>query len=108
MHADMTQLAVSALAIALLILLITKLRLHPFLALMLSAGFLGVASGLAPTATVKTFEKGFGGVLSTVGLVIGLGSMRKYNLTYKEFRRGDEAAGLKEGSRSALLADPLA
>jgi len=34
--------------------------------------------------------------------------MRKYNLTYKEFRRGDEAAGLKEGSRSALLADPLA
>jgi len=75
MHADMTQLAVSALAIALLILLITKLRLHPFLALMLSAGFLGVASGLAPTATVKTFEKGFGGVLSTVGLVIGLGSM---------------------------------
>jgi len=63
------------LAILLLILLITRLRFHPFLALILAAGFLGIASGVSPVDTVKSFQKGFGGILSSVGLVVGLGSM---------------------------------
>jgi GntP family gluconate:H+ symporter len=62
-------------AILLLVLLITKVKLHPFLALILTAGFLGCAAGLAPTAVIKSFEKGFGGILSSVGLVVGLGTM---------------------------------
>ncbi|HXP96689.1 MAG TPA: gluconate:H+ symporter [Telmatospirillum sp.] len=70
-----TQIVISALAIVLLVLLITRLKLHPFPALIIAAGFLGIASGLAPTNVIKTFEKGFGGILSSVGLVIGLGCM---------------------------------
>jgi GntP family gluconate:H+ symporter len=64
-----------AIAIVLLVLLITRLKMHPFLALILTAGFLGSAAGLAPTAVIKSFEKGFGGILSSVGLVVGLGTM---------------------------------
>ena len=75
MHVDPTQLIGPALTIPLLILLITKLRLHPFLALILASGFLAAVSGVAPIAAVKHFQKGFGDVLGSLGLVIGLGSM---------------------------------
>lgn len=63
------------LTIVLLIFMITRLHFHPFLALVLSAGFLGLASGLVPVDVVKHFQKGFGDVLSSLGMVIGLGSM---------------------------------
>jgi GntP family gluconate:H+ symporter len=59
----------------LLILLITRLKMHPFLALILASSFLGCSAGLAPTAVVKSFERGFGSILSSVGLVVGLGTM---------------------------------
>ncbi|MCA1326376.1 gluconate:H+ symporter [Herbaspirillum sp. alder98] len=75
MHPDVTQLVSPVLAIVLLILLITRLRFHPFLALILSAGFLGIVSGVSPVDTVKSFQKGFGSILASVGLVVGLGSM---------------------------------
>lgn len=62
-------------SIAILVILITKFKFHPFLALIIAAGFLGVAAGLSPTQTIKSFEKGFGGVLGSTGLVVGLGTM---------------------------------
>ena len=40
MHPDVYQLVSPVLAILLLILLITRLRFHPFLALILSAGYI--------------------------------------------------------------------
>ena len=75
MQFNIIQVAAPIAAIVLLIVLILKLKLHPFLALMVSAGFLGLISGLTPAATVQTFQKGFGGILSSTGLVVGLGSM---------------------------------
>jgi len=75
MSPDYTLLIGPVLAIILLIVLITRFHFHPFLALILSAGFLGLVSGMAPVETVKGFEKGFGQVLGSLGLVIGLGSM---------------------------------
>ncbi|EMQ2085183.1 permease DsdX [Salmonella enterica subsp. enterica] len=62
-------------SIIILVFLITKFKFHPFLALIIASGFLGVAAGLSPTQTIKSFEKGFGGVLGSTGLVVGLGSM---------------------------------
>ena len=62
-------------SIAILVFLIIKFKFHPFLALIIAAGFLGVAAGISPTQTIKSFEKGFGGVLGTTGLVVGLGTM---------------------------------
>ena len=75
MHVDQFTLIWPVLAILLLIVLITRLRLHPFLALILAAGFLGISAGIAPVEAVKHFQKGFGEVLGGLGLVIGLGTM---------------------------------
>lgn len=75
MHFEFSQFISLISAIVILIVLITKFKLHPFLALILAAGFLGVAAGLTPTQTIKSFEKGFGGVLGSTGLVVGLGTM---------------------------------
>lgn len=75
MQSMLHPLIAPVLALVLLILLITRVKLHPFLALILASAFLGVSAGLAPTAVIKSFEKGFGSILSSVGLVVGLGTM---------------------------------
>jgi gluconate:H+ symporter, GntP family len=75
MASDPIRLAVVVIAILSLIVLITKFRIHPFIALILASWFLGIACGLPPTEVIKHFEKGFGDVLSFVGIVIGLGAM---------------------------------
>ena len=75
MASDPVRLAVVVIAILALIVLITKFRIHPFIALILASWFLGIACGLPLMEVIKHFEKGFGDVLSFVGIVIGLGAM---------------------------------
>ena len=58
-----------------LIVLITRFKLHPFVALTLAAGFLGLTSGMPVDKVVKSYQDGFGGVLGFVGIVLGLGTM---------------------------------
>jgi len=62
-------------AIVALILLITRLKVHPFIALILASGFLGLTSGMPVAQVVKAFQDGVGGVLGFVGIVLGLGTM---------------------------------
>ena len=71
-----TFLLVDALiAIVGLIVLITRFRIHPFIALTLAAGFLGLTSGMPVALVMKSFQDGFGGVLGFVGIVLALGTM---------------------------------
>lgn len=63
------------LAIVLLIVLITRVKLHPFFALLISTIALGLANGLGVTKAVSTFTDGFGGQLGVTGVVIALGAM---------------------------------
>jgi GntP family gluconate:H+ symporter len=58
-----------------LILLITKFKVHPFVALTIAAGFLGLTSGMPVDKVMKAFQDGFGGVLGFVGIILGLGTM---------------------------------
>ncbi|MGR4896972.1 GntP family permease [Stenotrophomonas sp. LARHCG68] len=58
-----------------LILLITRLKLHPFVALIIAAGFLGLSAGMPVATIVSSFQEGFGGVLGFVGVVLALGTM---------------------------------
>lgn len=58
-----------------LILLITRCKLHPFLALIIASGFLGLTSGMPVAQIVKAFQDGFGGVLGFVGVLLALGTM---------------------------------
>lgn len=58
-----------------LIILITRFRVHPFVALTIAAGFLGLVAGVPLPDIIKSFQKGFGGVVGFVGIVLGLGTM---------------------------------
>ena len=58
-----------------LILLITRFKIHPFIALIIAAGFLGLTSGMPVATIVKSFQDGFGSVLGFVGIILALGTM---------------------------------
>jgi gluconate:H+ symporter, GntP family len=62
-------------AIVVLIVMITRLRIHPFIALIVVSGFLGLISGMPLPDIVRSFQDGFGDVMGFVGIVLGLGTM---------------------------------
>ncbi len=67
-------LLLPALAVALLILLIVRVRMHAFPALMIVSLGLGLAAGLPPLAVARAFQDGVGSTLGFVAIVIGLGT----------------------------------
>ncbi|QCR33486.1 GntP family permease [Lysinibacillus sp. SGAir0095] len=52
-----------------------KLKLHPFLALILSAFFVGIASGMPLLDVVTNINTGFGSLMTSIGIVIVAGTM---------------------------------
>ena len=58
-----------------LIVLITRFKLHPFIALIIASAFLGLTSGMPTDKIIKSFQDGFGGVLGFVGIILALGTM---------------------------------
>ncbi len=77
-------LTVAALGIALLLVLIIKLRLQPFIALLAVSIAVGLGAGLSVTElfgtvqrsdAVSVIESGMGGILGHVAIIIGLGTM---------------------------------
>ncbi|MFI1173628.1 GntP family permease [Streptomyces melanogenes] len=77
-------LTVAAVGIALLLYLIIKVRLQPFVALLAVSIAVGLGAGLSVTelfgtvqksAAVSTVESGMGGILGHVAIIIGLGTM---------------------------------
>ncbi|MFE4534152.1 GntP family permease [Streptomyces scopuliridis] len=77
-------LTVAALGIVLLLFLIIKVRLQPFVALLGVSIAVGLAAGLSVTelfgtvqksAAVSMIETGMGGILGHVAIIIGLGTM---------------------------------
>ncbi|MEU9110240.1 gluconate:H+ symporter [Streptomyces sp. NPDC048483] len=77
-------LTVAALGIALLLVLIIKVRLQPFVALLSVSIVVGLAAGLSVTELFGTVQKsdaismietGMGGILGHVAIIIGLGTM---------------------------------
>lgn len=77
-------LTVATLGIVLLLLLIIKVRLQPFVALLAVSIAVGLGAGLSVTelfgtvqksAVVSVIETGMGGILGHVAIIIGLGTM---------------------------------
>ncbi|HUJ20251.1 MAG TPA: gluconate:H+ symporter [Bryobacteraceae bacterium] len=62
-------------SIALLLFLILVLKLHAFLALLISSMGLGLAAGMPPAAVLKSIQSGFGDALGFIAVVVGLGAM---------------------------------
>jgi GntP family gluconate:H+ symporter len=75
MNSELMTITMAAAAIVVLIVLISKFKLNPFLALGLTALGLGMAAGVSPTGAVNAFTKGFGSALAKTGPVIGLGTL---------------------------------
>ncbi len=77
-------LTIAALGVALLLFLIMKVRLQPFVALLTVSIAVGLLAGLSVTElfgtvqrsdAVSTIESGMGGILGHVSIIIGLGTM---------------------------------
>ncbi len=62
-------------AIVFIVLATTKLQLHPFLALILVALGYGLLSGMEPLKVVDSINKGFGGTIGYIGIVILFGTI---------------------------------
>jgi gluconate:H+ symporter, GntP family len=71
-----TRLAVvTVVGIAIIVLLIVVLKMHPFLALILGSAFVGLTAPVSLPMIVINFEDGVGDTLKEVGLLIALGAM---------------------------------
>ena len=64
-----------AFAIVALIVLIARVRLHAFLALMLVSALTGLAAGLPPAVIAGAFQEGVGSTLGFTAVVISLGAI---------------------------------
>ena len=71
-----TQLIIAALVgVAIIIALITWLKVHPFLALAVGGVGVGIGAGLDPNTAVTSFGAGFGSTMTSVGILVGFGAM---------------------------------
>jgi GntP family gluconate:H+ symporter len=61
--------------IAVIVVLITVVKLHPFLSLMFGALTVGMVAGENLTTVLASFTKGFGETAASVGILIALGAM---------------------------------
>jgi len=66
---------ITAAAIALLLALILVVKLHAFLALLISSMALGLAAGMPPDKLLKSIQSGFADALGFIVVVVGLGAM---------------------------------
>src|SRR3954464_9352137 len=75
-YAGNAQLVLACLlGILAVVLLITVVKLHPFLALMLGSAVLGLVATMPPADIVTSFIAGFGSTAGAVGVLIALGAM---------------------------------
>ena len=63
-------------SISVVLALVIKFKLHPFLSLFIGCLLMGVCSGLDPMAIIKTSCKGFGDTMGDIGIIILLGVAR--------------------------------
>ena len=63
------------LGIATIVVLITWVKLHPFLSLVIGSLVTGLVAGMSATQTVTSFTNGFGATAGGVGVLIALGAI---------------------------------
>src|SRR5438876_10298301 len=75
MSHNSTLLLIALIAVVGLIVVIARLKLNSFVALMLASLFVGVCSGMELSDVPKSFLEGMGKVLGDIAMVIGLGTI---------------------------------
>ncbi|MEM7297232.1 MAG: gluconate:H+ symporter [Bacteroidota bacterium] len=61
--------------VAVLLLLILVVRLQAFLSMLIASILVGLLSGMSPKVVLETVQKGMGGTLGYVAIVVGLGAI---------------------------------
>lgn len=64
-----------ALGLVILVLMITKTKIHVFLAVIICSIFIGLFGGMGQEDVIASITKGFGNSLSSIGIIIGFGVM---------------------------------
>ncbi len=72
---DTLLLLYALLAVVVLVVLIAKAKLHPFVALITVSIAMGIAAGMPLAAVVKALQDGVGTTLGFIAIVVGLGTM---------------------------------
>src|SRR5258708_9526194 len=75
MTANARLLIDAVVAVSALVVLIARLRLHPFIALVAVSLGLGAAAGMPLGDAVKAFQAGVGNPLGFIAIVLGLGTL---------------------------------
>lgn len=68
-------LGIVCIAIILLLLLITKLKVNPFISLLIVSFFVGITTGMPLDKIVASIQAGLGNTLGFIAIVLGLGTM---------------------------------
>lgn len=68
-------LVILVIAIVMIVVLISRLKVHAFLALLFASFFVGLAAGMNPVEVTKFVMKGFGGTAERIGIVIIAGTI---------------------------------
>ncbi|MCW7552346.1 GntP family permease [Endozoicomonas gorgoniicola] len=61
--------------VAFVVIATSRLKLHPFITLLLAAFITALAAGMPPGEIAPTISSGFGGILGSIGIVIILGTL---------------------------------
>ncbi|WP_166463020.1 gluconate:H+ symporter [Amycolatopsis acidicola] len=72
---DTRLIAATLIAIAVIVVLISKFKLHAFLALILGSAVLGLVAGMPVDKLLKSFSSGVGSTVASTGVLIALGAM---------------------------------
>ncbi len=75
MTSDIRLILYALVAVIALIVLIARVKLHPFIALIVVSLAVGAGAGMQPLAAVKAFQDGVGNTLGFIAIVVGLGTM---------------------------------
>lgn len=67
--------AIIVIAVIAMIFAIAKLKLHPFLVMLVISVLVGLAAGMSTTDVVNTIKSGFGDILASIGIVIICGTI---------------------------------
>ncbi|MCM2676261.1 GntP family permease [Alkalicoccobacillus plakortidis] len=71
----MLLLVLIAASVLLIVIATTKFKVHPFLSLLLGTLFVGFTSGMPLTDLIQSINDGFGGLMTSIGLVIVFGTI---------------------------------
>ncbi|WP_175934979.1 GntP family permease [Corynebacterium sp. Marseille-P4321] len=110
-------LGIAALAIALILFLVIRLRMHAFVALIVASVFTAIAAGIPIDGVMPTLMTGFSSTLGNIALLVGLGAMvgrlveasgGAQSLADALVRRfGDDRAPLALGVASLIMGFPI-